>query len=91
MIDIPVWLMRLWVVFSAFWAIMVAIGVYLVWPVDPPPGFHSGMFDDLIPSLMEQRETVLFYAAGIAIAGDGLLLLIALAAVWVGDGFRRRA
>ena len=93
--SIPIWLMRLWVVLAASWAAVVAIGVFIVWPVDnpPPPGFllDRGMFDDLIPTIAEQRETIVFYGAGIALVGDGLLLLIALAAVWVGDGFRRRA
>ena len=94
--NIPLGLLRLWTVFSALWTSCVAIGVFLLWPVEPnppPAGFmiDRGMFDDLIPSIAEQRATVLFDAGGIALLGCGLLLLIGLASMWIAAGFRRKA
>jgi hypothetical protein len=78
---------RIWIVATSLCVIVCAIMVFVYWPAAPSPP-PTGMFDD-IPTVFEERWTLIIDAGAAILIISGGLLLGLLGAFWIVDGFRR--
>ena len=82
-------LLRLWAVLTVLWIGTIGLIVYAYWPEPLPPGSTAGKFDPLMPSIEDQRRSLLLDGAGMVLVGSGSMFLLGAVVVWVIRVFRK--